>query len=159
MLCLFPPPPCALGVSCRRRLFGALSVCSRSCVADPRSWAGRYNRQGRKAKDHRSRDSHSNRGYTRTQTETGSPSWSVPFGVSCCCLRCCTCSPYCVSLQQNCTLLLVCGGSCTCCVVCAVRRVLHSVLVDQLSLLKHDMALGCTVIACTTLCPQKKTQW
>ena len=55
----------------------------------------------------------------------GSPSWSVPFGVSCCCLRCYTCSPYCVSLQLpiqatytcifpftqncNCTLTCVCG--------------------------------------------------
>ena len=61
LLCLFPPPPCALGVSCRRRLFEALFVCSRSCVVGPRSWAG-------------------------------SPSWTVPFGVSCCCLRCYTCS-------------------------------------------------------------------
>ena len=49
----------ALAVSCRRRLFGALFVCSRSFVVDPRSWAG-------------------------------SPSWSAPFGVSCCCLRCYT---------------------------------------------------------------------
>ena len=31
LLCLFPPLPCALGVSCRRRLFGALFVRSRSC--------------------------------------------------------------------------------------------------------------------------------
>ena len=29
-----------VGVSCRRRLFGALFVCSRSCVVGPRSWAG-----------------------------------------------------------------------------------------------------------------------
>ena len=28
----------------------------------------------------------------------GSPSWSVPFGVFCCCLRCYTYSHYCVSL-------------------------------------------------------------
>ena len=28
----------------------------------------------------------------------GSPSWSVPFGVSCRCLRCYTYSHYCVSL-------------------------------------------------------------
>ena len=67
LLCLFPPPPCAWGVSCRHRLLGALFVCSRSCVVGPRSWAG-------------------------------SPSWSGHFGVSCCCLHCYTCSPYCVSL-------------------------------------------------------------
>ena len=30
----------------------------------------------------------------------GSPSWSVLFGVSCCCLRSYTYSPYCVSLKQ-----------------------------------------------------------
>ena len=66
LICLFPPHAGGvLGVSCRRRLFGALFVCSRSRVVGPRSWAG-------------------------------SPSWSVPFGVSCCCLRCYTCSPYCV---------------------------------------------------------------
>ena len=58
---LFPPLLCALGVSCCRRLFGALFVCSRSCVVDPRWWAG-------------------------------SPSWTVPFGASCCYTH----SPYCV---------------------------------------------------------------
>ena len=69
--------PCVLPCFCRprarwvflrrRRLFGALFVCSRSCVVGPRSWAG-------------------------------SQAWSVPFGVSCCCLRCYTYSPSCVSL-------------------------------------------------------------
>ena len=63
LLSLLPLPPCALGASCRRRLFGALFVCSRSWAVGLRSWAG-------------------------------SPSWSVPFGVSYCCLRCYTCSPY-----------------------------------------------------------------
>ena len=32
LLCLFPPPPCALCFSCRHRLFGALFVCSRSVL-------------------------------------------------------------------------------------------------------------------------------
>ena len=58
------------GVSCRRRLFGALLVCSRSCVVGLRSWVG-------------------------------SPSWNVPIRVSCCCLCCYTCSPYCVSLYHT----------------------------------------------------------
>ena len=62
LLCWLSPPPCVLGASCRRGLFGALIACSRSCVVGPRSWAG-------------------------------SPCWSVPFWVSCCCLRCYTCSP------------------------------------------------------------------
>ena len=39
LLCLFPLPTCTLDVSCRHRLFGALFVCSRSCVVGPRSWA------------------------------------------------------------------------------------------------------------------------
>ena len=70
LLCLFLPPPCALGVSCRRRLFGALFVCSRSYAVGLRSWAG-------------------------------SPSWSVPFGGSCCCLRCYTCSLCCVTKRRS----------------------------------------------------------
>ena len=37
---LFPLPPCALVVSCGCWLFGALFVCSRSCVVGPRLWAG-----------------------------------------------------------------------------------------------------------------------
>ena len=57
---------CLTIMSLHASLFGALFVCSRSCIVGPRSCAG-------------------------------SPSWSVPFGVSCCCLRCYTCSPYCVS--------------------------------------------------------------
>ena len=66
-VCCFVAAARALGASCRCRLFGALFVCSRSCVVGPRSWAG-------------------------------SPSWSVSFGVSCCCVRCYTYSHYCVSL-------------------------------------------------------------
>ena len=40
LLYLFPPPPCALGVSCPCWLLGALFVCSCSCIVDQRSWAG-----------------------------------------------------------------------------------------------------------------------
>ena len=64
---LFPPLQCALGVSCRCWLLGALFVCTCYCVVGPRSWAG-------------------------------CPSWSVPFEVSCCRLRCYTYSHDCVSL-------------------------------------------------------------
>ena len=54
---LFPPHQCALGVSCRCWLLGALFVCSCSCIVGPRSWAG-------------------------------CPTWSVPSGISSCCVRC-----------------------------------------------------------------------
>ena len=39
----------------------------------------RYNRQGRKAKDRKSRDSHSNRGYTRTQTARNTGTYNLPL--------------------------------------------------------------------------------
>ena len=38
--CFVSAAPVRVGVSCRRRLFGALFVCSRSCVVGPRSWTG-----------------------------------------------------------------------------------------------------------------------
>ena len=40
---------------------------------------GRYNRQGRKAKDRRSRDHHINRGYTRTQTVRNTGTYNQPL--------------------------------------------------------------------------------
>ena len=39
----------------------------------------RYNRQGRKAEELRSRDNHSNRGYTRTQTVRSAGTFNLPL--------------------------------------------------------------------------------
>ena len=49
------------------------------CVCVPTGVSCRYNRQGRKAKNRRSRDSYSNRAYSRTQTIRNTGTHNLPL--------------------------------------------------------------------------------
>ena len=70
-----PRGPCMHALTTTKLFLGRPGSLCRTC------WGGIccYNRQGRKAKDRRSRENHSNRGYTRTQTVRNTGTYNQPL--------------------------------------------------------------------------------